>query len=152
MLISERRIRTKAKPRGIVYHRPRKELDEDVALLLGLHAGDGWLSDKWGITCEPKDKLMICRVTQLIRDVLGVEPIKPCKCKARKAIMIRSGQRQTLEFFRDYGFPQGRKAGIVRVPKHILKSNNEAIIRAFLRGLFSTDGCSSFQVDKGPPC
>jgi len=92
---------------------------------------------------------MICRVTQLVRDVLGVEP-KPCKCKAGKAIMIRSGQRQALGFFRDYDFPRSRKAGIVRVPKQILESNNKAVIKAFLRGLFSTDGCFSFQVDRDP--
>jgi hypothetical protein len=35
----------------IIYHDPLKELNVDVALLLGLHAGDGWLSDKWGIAC-----------------------------------------------------------------------------------------------------
>jgi len=140
----------KVKLRGIVYHSPRKELDEDVALLLGFHVGDGWLSDKWGIICEPKDELMIYRIIQLVRDVLGVEPIKPCRCKAGKAIIIRSGQRQALDFFRDYGFPQGRKAGIVRVPKQIIESNNKAVIKAFLRGLFSTDGYFSFQADRGP--
>jgi intein/homing endonuclease len=134
----------------VVYSQPKKELDEDVALLLGLHVGDGWLSDKWGITCEPKDKSMIIRVNQLVRDILGVEPIKPCKCAAGKAIMIRSGQRQALDFFRNYGLPQGRKAGKVRVPQQILESNNETLIKSFLCGLFSTDGCFSFQVDRGP--
>ncbi|MEM2971086.1 MAG: LAGLIDADG family homing endonuclease [Candidatus Bathyarchaeia archaeon] len=143
-------MRTRVKPRGVVYHPPRKELDEDVALLLGLHVGDGWLSDKWGITCEPKDKSMTYRVTQLVRDVLGVEPIKPCKCKAGKAIMIRSGQRQALDFFRNYGLPQGRKAGRVQIPKQILESSNKAVTKAFLRGLFSTDGCFSFQISRGP--
>lgn len=143
-------MRTKPKPRGVIYHQSRKELDEDVALLLGLHAGDGWLSDKWGITCEPKDKSMIHRVTQLVRDVLGVEPIKPCKCAAGKAIMIRSGQRQALDFFRNYGLPQGRKAGKVRVPQQILESKDDALIKAFLRGLFSTDGCFSFQLERTP--
>ena len=140
----------KVKPRGVIYHRPKKELDEEVALLLGLHVGDGWLSDKWGIACEKKDKSMILRVTQLVRDVLGVEPIKPCECAAGKAIMIRSGQPQVLDFFRNYDLPQGRKAGKVRIPQQILESNNEAVSKAFLRGLFSTDGCFSFQINRGP--
>lgn len=82
-----------------------------LLFLLGLHVGDGWLSDKWGIACEKKDKSMILRVTQLVRDVLGVEPIKPSECAAGKAIMIRSGQPQVLDFFRNYDLPQGRKAG-----------------------------------------
>ena len=64
--------------------------------------------------------------------------------------MIRSEQPQVLDFFRNYGLPQGRKAGRVCVPKQILESNNDAVIKAFLMGLFSTDGCFSFQVDRGP--
>jgi len=140
----------KVKPRGVIYHPPKKELDEEVALLLGLHVGDGWLSDKWGIACEKKDKSMILRVTQLVRDVLGVEPIKPCECAAGKAIMIRSGQPQVLDFFRNYDLPQGRKAGKVRIPQRILESYNQAVSKAFLRGLFSTDGCFSFQINRGP--
>lgn len=55
-----------------------------------------------------------------------------------------------MAFFREYGFPQGRKAETVSVPKQILESNDENIIGAFLRGLFSTDGCFSYQVDRGP--
>jgi intein/homing endonuclease len=143
-------MQRRPKPRGVVYRQPRKELDEEVALLLGLHVGDGWLSDKWGIACEQKDKAMILRVTKLVRDVLGVEPIKPLKCAAGKAIAIRSGQPQVRGFFRNYSIPQGRKAGKVHIPKEILESDNEAVIRAFLRGLFSTDGCFSFQVNRGP--
>lgn len=134
----------------IIYRPPLKELNEDVALLLGLHAGDGWLSDKWGIACGQDDERMLLRVTELVRNVLGVEPIKPVKCPAGKAIMIRSGQPQALAFFRSYGFPQGRKAGTVCVPKQIMQSNDEGIVRAFLRGLFSTDGCFSFQINRGP--
>jgi intein/homing endonuclease len=134
----------------IIYHDSLKELNEDVALLLGLHAGDGWLSDKWGIACGQDDKLMFLRIMELVRNVLGVEPIKPIKCPAGKAVMIRSGQPQALAFFRGYGFPQGRKAGSVGVPKQILESNSESILKAFLRGLFSTDGCFSFQVNRGP--
>jgi len=134
----------------IVYHSPRIELDEDVALLLGLHVGDGWLSDKWGIACETKDKSMFHQVTELVRSVLGVEPIKTSECTIGRTVMIRSGQPQALAFFQSYGLPQGRKAGLIRAPKRILESNNDAILKAFLRGLFSTDGCFSFQVDRGP--
>lgn len=134
----------------IIYHDPLKELNVDVALLLGLHAGDGWLSDKWGIACGQDDKSMFLRIMGLVRNVLGVESIKPIKCSAGKAIMIRSGQPQALAFFRGYGFPQGRKAETVGVPKQILESNDENVIGAFLRGLFSTDGCFSYQVNRGP--
>lgn len=137
-----------AKYSRITYHLPRKRLDEDVALLLGLHVGDGWLSDKWGIMCAKVEGSMIRWIIRLAREVLGVEPMIGEYKEGE--IMIRSGQRQVLDFFRDYGLPQGRKAGRVRVPKQILGSDNPAITKAFLRGLFSADGCFSFQNSRGP--
>ena len=93
---------------------------------------------------------MLAKIIELVRNVLGVEPNKPVKCPSGRAVMIRSGQPQALAFFRDYGFPQGRKAGTVGIPKQIFESEDEGIIKAFLRGLFSTDGCFSFQVNRGP--
>ncbi|MEM3378369.1 MAG: hypothetical protein QW674_05425 [Candidatus Bathyarchaeia archaeon] len=87
---------------------------------------------------------------KLVRNILGVEPIKPVKCPSGKAVMIRSGQSQVIAFFKFYGFPQGRKAGIVSIPKQILESTDVNILKAFLRGLFSTDGCFSFQANCGP--
>lgn len=134
----------------IIYHLPITELNEDVALLLGLHAGDGWLSDKWGITCGQDDENMRIRIIELVRNVLGVEPIKTVKCPAGRAVMIRSGQPQVLEFFRIYGFPQGKKAGTVLIPKQIFECGQKNVMNAFLRGLFSTDGCFSFQLNRGP--
>jgi hypothetical protein len=48
------------------------------------------------------------------------------------------------------GLPQGGKAGRVWIPKQVLGSDSPAIARAFLRGLFSTDGGFSFQNSRGP--
>jgi len=137
-----------AKYHCITYHLPREHLDEDVALLLGLHVGDGWLSDKWGIMCEKVESSMIKKIILLAREVLGVEPI--IGEYKEGYIMIRSGQRQVRDFLRGYYIPQGRKAGKIRVPKQILRSDNPAIIKSFMCGLFSTDGCFSFQNDRGP--
>lgn len=64
----------------IIYHPPLKELNEEVALLLGLHAGDGRLSDKWGISCGQDDKEMLVKIIELSRNILGVEPNRPIKC------------------------------------------------------------------------
>jgi hypothetical protein len=102
----------------VTYCNPRKLLDEEVALLLGLHVGDGWLSCEWGISREKNERLMVHRIIGLVREVLGVKPTVG-EYKKNEA-MIRSGQRQVLEFFRDYGLPRGRKTGRVRVPKRFL--------------------------------
>jgi len=130
----------------VTYHEPRKQLDEDIALLLGLHVGDGWLSREWGISCDRTDKSMVSRIIELTRDILGVEPMVGAYKK--NEIMIRSGQRQVLEFFLRYGLQLGRKAGEVRIPSQILQSDDRLIARSFLCGLFSADGCFSFQYGK----
>jgi intein/homing endonuclease len=41
------------------------------------------------------------------------------------------------------------KAGRVRIPKQVLGSDDRAIAKAFLRGLFSADGCFGFQNSRG---
>lgn len=123
----------------IMYHLPRRKLDSEVALLLGLHAGDGWISDAWGSSLTTSNQQMIVSVVSLIRSVLGVEPyVTPNK---DNTTAIRSGQKQVIDFFLRYGFPRGRKAGIVRVPAVILACRDTEVIRAFLKGLFSSDGC-----------
>jgi intein/homing endonuclease len=95
-----------------------------------------------------RDKAVFLRIMDLVRNMLGVDPIKPVEWPAGKAIMIRSGQPQALAFFRGYGFPQARAT--VQVRKQIVESNDKGVAKAFLCGLFSTDGCFSFQVNRGP--
>ena len=92
---------------------------------------------------------MISFVVQLIKCVLGVAPMKPYASSSGDAIILRSGQPQVFDFFLGYGFPRGRKAGTVRAPERIMGSNGNTVIRGFLRGLFSTDGCFSYQVERG---
>jgi len=125
----------------IFYHAPIEVLDPNVAELLGLHARDGWLSKEWGLALNGNDKGMINHVLQVVRDVLGVEPF--VRKKHDQSISIRSGQPQVLQFFKGYGFPLGKKARIVVVPRAILESIDLGVVSAFLRGLFSADGCFS---------
>lgn len=134
--------------RPITYHKPREQLDEDVALLLGLHVGDGWLSREWGISCDRNERSMVGRIIELVRDVLGVQPIVG-EYKKNEAT-VRSGQHQVREFFLNYGLPLGRKAEKIRVPKRVLELDNPAVIKAFLCGLFSADRCFSFQKGRSP--
>jgi len=131
------------KGRHITYHLPKEVLDIEVAELLGLHAGDGYIScGVWGIRCNLQDENMAQRIIHLARNVLGVEP---CVRIRENTFEIRSGQRQIVCFFRKYGFCEGRKAYVVQVPNQITYTNDLKIIAAFLRGLFSSDGSFSFQ-------
>jgi len=131
------------KGRHITYHQPKEVLDIDVAELLGLHAGDGYMSrGLWGMRCNLQDGNMAKRIIHLARKVLGVEPIVSIR---ENTFEIRSGQRQVIRFFQKYGFFEGRKAYIVQAPDQITSTHDPKIIEGFLRGLFSSDGSFSFQ-------
>lgn len=129
--------------RPITYSPPKSVLDTEVAELLGLHAGDGYIScGVWGIRCYLQDENMAERIIHLARSVLGVEP---CVRIRENTFEIRNGQKQTIHFFQKYGFTEGKKAYIARIPARIIDTNNPEIIKAFLRGLFSSDGSFSFR-------
>ena len=129
--------------KGICYKPPKTILDIEVAELLGLHAGDGYIScGVWGILCNIQDEKMAQRIVVLARNVLGVEP---CVSTRQNTFEIPSGQTQTVRFFRNYGFVEGKKAYDVKAPSQILHSDNVEVIKAFLRGLFSSDGSFSFR-------
>jgi intein/homing endonuclease len=123
----------------IFYHLPRSYLDSEVGELLGLHAGDGWVSDEWGLAICRSDQTLVRRILVLAREVLGVEPF--LSRKSDWSVSVRSGQPQVKAFFMAYGFPKGKKAHSVSVPYEILETNDLEVVRGFLRGLFSADGC-----------
>jgi len=131
------------KGKHIAYHLPKEDLDIEGAELLGLHAGDGYIScEVWGIRCNLQDENMAQRIIHLARNVLGVEP---CVRIRENTFEIRSGQRQTVRFFQKNGFSEGKKAYVVQAPDRITRTNDLKIIEAFLRGLFSSDGSFSFR-------
>jgi hypothetical protein len=116
------------------------QLTSEVGLLLGLHAGDGWISDRWGISLHSTDINMISHVFNLAQRVLGVEP---SITTTGSTVSIRSGKSQVWRFFLHFGFAPGPKAGSVNIPRQILSCNSKEVVVAFLRGLFSADGCFS---------
>lgn len=121
-----------------VYSAPRRCLDFEVSVLLGLHAGDGWSSTVWGISIHSCDRRMIRETSRLVRSVLGVEP--GVRKNRDNTVNIFSGKSQARRFFQQYGFPTGRKSATVKVPWRILDGPLE-VKRGFLRGVFSADGC-----------
>jgi len=125
-----------------IYHQPRLTLDHRVALLLGLHAGDGHLSEGWGISVTGRDVQMGKRIVRLAKEVLGVEPYLE---RHENYFVIRSGKRQVREFFQRFGFTTGRKAGTVAVPPCVMQSDNRAVLTGFLQGAFSSDGSFWFK-------
>jgi hypothetical protein len=90
-----------------VYHKPLMEIDYDAALLLGLHSGDGHLSDAWGITVGGRDRMMGDQIVRLARRLLGVEP--GISYRKDGCFIVRSAKSQVFDFFERYGFVRGRQ-------------------------------------------
>src|SRR4030067_3475097 len=108
--------------KGICYNPPKTILNIEVAELLGLHAGDGYIScGVWGVLCNIQDEKMARRIVVLVRNVLGVEP---CVSTRQNTFEIRNGQRQAVRFFSNYGFVEGKKAHDVQAATTILPSDN----------------------------
>ena len=125
-----------------IYHAPIMELNYDSAMLLGLHAGDGHLSNAWGLSICRKDIAMGERVVNLVRNVLGVEP--GINYRKDGYFIVRCGKPQVFEFFEHFGFRRGRKATTVSVPPLVAGSTDLRVIIGFLTGAFSSDGCFSY--------
>ncbi|MDA4121719.1 MAG: hypothetical protein OK456_00905 [Thaumarchaeota archaeon] len=121
-----------------VYGPALSELNFEAALLLGLHAGDGYLSDGWGISIGGDDHNMVNVVIGVVRSVLGVEP--HVSVRQDSCVVVRSGKEQVHQYFKEYGFRRGKKAGTVPVPEAVIGSKDPMVWTGFLRGAFSSDG------------
>jgi len=84
------------------------------------------------------DSNMVSEVRRLAREVLGVEP--GMTTRGDHTTTVWSWKRQVTEFFKGYGYPEGKKSGTVVVPEAVLLGALE-IKKGFLKGLFSADGC-----------
>ncbi|MGA2663837.1 MAG: LAGLIDADG family homing endonuclease [Nitrososphaerales archaeon] len=136
------RLRVEMRHHAVTYHAPESRLTPSVALILGLHAGDGWVSGhEWGLRFTRRDVGMVESASALIRDVLGVKPV--VSLPGDRSVMLRSMRPQVAGFFLSYGFPRGRKSHVAAVPQAILESKDREILTSFLKGVFSSDGCFS---------
>lgn len=141
------KLRKSKRGLGIKYHKPLTELNEEVAELWGLHAGDGSLTkNRWEFASHINNVTLINRAVSLIRRVVGVEPTIDDRPSINKT-QIRSGQRQAIKYFASY-FPFGKKSYIVEMPKEVMESNDPKVIKGALLGLFSSDGSFSFKRSK----
>jgi intein/homing endonuclease len=130
-----------------ILHEPKSGLDYEIALLLGLHAGDGHLSDSWGISIGGDDSQMVEDVVSLAKSVLGIEPY--IEVRRNHYLIVKSSKEQARAYFKRFGFTRGRKAGIVQVPEEIMRSENPEVWVGFLKGAFSSDGSFWFKGNSG---
>lgn len=119
-------------------------LDEDMALFLGMLWGDGWIVNRsaaktkgqWRIGIVEDDRSLIRYFIYLTEKIFSIKP----KINDRKTkLEAYFNSRIVYEILnRTYAFPDGEKIDKLRIPKDIIKSKKLSM--AFLKGLFSTDG------------
>lgn len=122
----------------------------ELAELCGIHAGDGYLRNdghrkEWDISGAVEESDYYDRhVVPLFEKVFKVKP-KARFFQSRNTYGFVVRDFWIIEYLHSLGFPYGKKTFTVSVPDFVLHSRDLDIIYAFLRGVFDTDGCVSFQ-------
>ncbi len=141
-LWSSRLVTTKSfhpKPSGRKEIRLPEVLDERWATLLGVLVGDGtWNSSSMlEVTVGPYPE-WLAQVENLFHDTIGDVTVFPEPGRER-VFRVRCHSTQARGFFDHIGYKLGSKTDKKRVPWVIMRSP-KAVVAAFLRGLFETDG------------
>jgi hypothetical protein len=126
------------------------EITPELAELLGVYVGDGSMSSSGNgvqitIAAGREEKAWIEHIVTIFEKAFQYRPKFHWSVDVYK---VTTRINKICGFFREMGFPVGRKAPTVRVPTAIMETNDMAIRKAFLRGYFDADGCVSFE--KGP--
>lgn len=115
------------------------ELDERWAVLLGVLVGDG----TWGspsmleVTVGPYPE-WLAQVETLFRETLGDVVVYP-EPNRERVFRVRHYSTQARQFFERIGYILNVTSDTKRIPWVVWRSP-KAVVAAFLRGLFETDG------------
>jgi replicative DNA helicase len=126
-----------------------EEIDLDIAYLLGVLIGDGYLNrenttqNHNEISYTKNDENMYTKINNIFLTKFGVNPTERIKTTEKSlsiSHVVNDINIKTL-LKNKYGLSM-TKSPNKTIPKPILQSNKKSI-RAFLQGLFDTDGCMS---------
>lgn len=118
-----------------------KELAEEI----GIHLGDGCMSKNRNYfsvkTNKKEEKYVTNFLFPLYKNLYNLD-IKLMRLESVSGFEIYS--KALCEFKNiSLGLPYGEKVHRIKVPEVILRTKDKEIYRAFIRGLFDTDGCIS---------
>jgi len=129
-------------------------LTEDIAELIGAHVGDGSLyQTNWSLVWELRGSLeekeyYLGNITPLIKRVFGIELNSKFRSDGGNGVWgVQTSNKEIINLFLEFGFQPGSKTHTVSTPHYVFKSD-EKIKRAFVRGLFDSDGCLHFDKPK----
>ena len=116
---------------------------ENIAELCGAITGDGWIQSNEksfflaGNPTEDKEYYDL-HMIPLINKVLSLE-IKTKNFPYWKVYGTSIHKKEIIKRLLKFGLVGGKKVDVAKIPKWIMKSNKK-IKKAFIRGLFDTDG------------
>jgi DNA-binding transcriptional regulator WhiA len=119
------------------------KINEDLAELLGVLAGDGHLSNinhEISVTChrELDRDYIINYVSNLFYQLFGVN-VKIKEQDHNNTIKSVVNSKMLSQFLTSkFKIPKGKKKGNLHIPKQLLQ--RKKLLRAYIRGLFDTDG------------
>jgi len=126
------------------------EMTPELAEFLGYFIGDGYVHDGVGVklVVESAAEELDEHLRELGESVFGVTPTVEERDSRR---MLSFGGRHLPRYFEDNGWTkdagnEGEGAASAFVPEGILRGD-EAIAKAFLRGLFEADGTASRKIE-----
>ena len=122
-------------------------LTPELSELIGMHVGDGSLYKTnrglvWELRGDLKEKRHYKNyIVPLINNIFGINVKSKFRSGGKNGVWgIQTCNKIIIETLIHYGFNPGTKTYTVKVPDYIFNSSLE-IKRAFVRGLFDTDGC-----------
>jgi len=125
------------------------KITPDLAELFGIYVGDGTMSaNKSGkrallsIAAGKDEKEWLDYVANLFKKIFCYKPKVRWNLNVYK---IQTGISKICEFFKEAGFPVGKKALTIRAPKAIVETNDDVAYKAFLKGYFDADVCLCFE-------
>ena len=126
------------------------EMCIDLAEETGVHLGDGCLRDKRNYfslkTNKTEEKYMVNFLFPLYKRLYNAD----LKLMRLPSVVGFESYSKAISEFKNkvLKIPKGKKIHRIEVPQIILKTKNKEIYRAFIRGLFDTDGCAYISKSK----
>ena len=127
-----------------------EEMTPELAEFLGYFMGDGYVHDDVGIklVVESDAEELDTYLRELGESLFGVEPT--VEDRDTRHVLVFGG-RHLPQYFEDNGWKKadgntGEGAASAFVPEEVL-AGEEAVAKAFLRGLFEADGTASRKVE-----
>ena len=144
VVVNKNNITNFVKRKIITYPRNSEQLAE----LMGILVGDGHLSEyQVSITTNSKTDIEHALWLKKVTESLFGIVVQVMYRKDELTVTLRASSKNLVTFLSKKGMPVGNKINNgLRVPNWILKSPQYH--KAFLRGLFDTDGCVYLDIHK----